>query len=235
MTPNVRLRSIIVAGAIWSSVWVAGCRREAPVATDEAPPAPAADPDTSTGPDRPRIVVLGDSLTAGLGLPVSEAFPQRLQGLLDARGKNYEVVNAGVSGDTTAGGVRRLDWSLDGDVRVLIVALGGNDGLRGLPVSAMKQNLATIIERARSRGIRVILAGMEAPPNFGPSYTREFRQAYVDLAREHQVELVPFLLEGVAGDPLLNQSDGIHPNAQGAKAVADHLWRALEPVLAADR
>ena len=154
-----------------------------------------------------------------------------LQKKLDVAGYNYEVVNAGVSGDTSAGGLRRLDWALEGDVRVLILALGANDGLRGLPPGEMKRNLEEIIERAKERNITVILAGMEAPPNYGPEYTAAFRRVYQDLAREHDVRFLPFLLDTVAGNSALNQRDGIHPNAQGAAIVADGIWTVLRPVL----
>ncbi len=179
-----------------------------------------------------RVVILGDSLTAGLGLPENEAFPARLQARVDAAGWPIEIAPRGVSGDTTAGGLRRLDWAVDGDVRMLVVALGGNDGLRGLPVEQMHDNLATIIDRARERDIEVVLAGMEAPPNFGAIYTSEFREVFRTLAETREVVLIPFLLEGVAGDPDLNQRDGIHPNAAGAERMAAHLWSTLEPLLA---
>jgi acyl-CoA thioesterase I len=141
------------------------------------------------------------------------------------------VVNAGVSGDTSAGGLRRLDWALGGDVRILIVALGGNDALRGLPPREMKRNLEAIIIGARTRGVAVVLAGMEAPPNYGLDYTVEFRDVFRDLARAHDVVFVPFLLYGVAGRASMNQADGIHPNARGAEAIADLLWPALEPLI----
>jgi acyl-CoA thioesterase I len=183
------------------------------------------------GPSRPRIVALGDSLTAGLGLAPEEAYPALLQKRLDREGLAYEVVNAGVSGDTSAGGLRRADWALDGDVKILIVALGGNDALRGLPLDQLEQNLTSIVERAQARGIQVILAGMEAPPNFGPAYTAGFRQVYRDVARTHDAVLVPFLLEGVAGLASMNQSDGIHPTAAGAEKVADTIWSALRPIV----
>jgi acyl-CoA thioesterase-1 len=127
--------------------------------------------------------------------------------------------------------LRRADWSLEGDVAVLVVALGGNDALRGLPADEMKRNLAGIIERALADKVRVILAGMEAPPNNGPDYTREFREVYRELAREYNVRFVPFLLLGVAGNPALNQADGIHPNQRGAEIVADLVWAELEPLL----
>jgi acyl-CoA thioesterase I len=188
-------------------------------------------PGAQTVAAKPRIVFLGDSLTAGLGLPTDQSFPALISKKLDERGLDYEVINAGVSGDTSAGGVRRLDWSLEGDVKVLIVALGGNDGLRGLPPSELKKNLAAILDRARERKITVILAGMEAPPNNGPDYTREFRNVYEQLAAEYKVRLIPFLLQGVAGDASLNQADGIHPNTRGAEMVADLVWKELEPTL----
>ena len=211
-------------------------------ACGQAPPAPAqAEPslvsDHSSRADRPfeadapRVVVLGDSLTAGLGLAATEAYPARLQERLDAAGYHIQIVSAGVSGDTTAGGLRRLEWALDGGAEVLIVALGGNDGLRGLPVDQMKENLSQIITTAKARGVEVLLAGMEAPPNFGEVYTAAFRDVFRQLAREHTVAFVPFLLEGVAGVPDLNQSDGIHPNAEGASRVAEHVWRAVEPLV----
>jgi len=176
-------------------------------------------------------VILGDSLTAGLGVDPSESFPSLLQKRLDAAGHRYEVVNAGVSGDTTAGGLRRLDWSIEGNTRILIVALGGNDGLRGLPAGDTRKNVAAIITRAKERGILVVLAGMEAPPNYGAAYTAEFRQAFRDLAKEHDVVFIPFLLAGVAGIPAMNQSDGIHPNPEGARVVERLVWDAIEPMV----
>ena len=211
-------------------------------ACGQAPPDPAqAEPslvsDRSLHADRPfeadapRVVVLGDSLTAGLGLAATEAYPARLQERLDAAGYHIQIVSAGVSGDTTAGGLRRLEWALDGGAEVLIVALGGNDGLRGLPVDQMKENLSQIITTAKARGVEVLLAGMEAPPNFGEVYTAAFRDVFQQLAREHAVAFVPFLLKGVAGVPDLNQSDGIHPNAEGAARIAEHVWPAVEPLV----
>jgi acyl-CoA thioesterase-1 len=173
------------------------------------------------------VVILGDSLTAGLGLAPDEAYPSLLQRRLAGEGLDVEVVNAGVSGDTSAGGLRRVDWALEGDVRVLVVALGGNDGLRGLPVADLRANLAAIVERAQARGVTVVLAGMEAPPNVGEAYTAEFRRAYRDVADRFDARLVPFLLEGVAGVDALNQRDGIHPTAEGARRIADTLWPAV--------
>src|SRR5437773_3623541 len=197
-----------------------------PQASIAAASVPAAPADA-----RPRIVVLGDSLTAGLGLPIAAAYPSLLQQRLKAGGLDLEVVNAGVSGDTSAGGLSRLDWALEGDVRVLIIALGGNDALRGLPPDQLQRNLAQIIERAQARGVTVILAGMESPPNWGRDYNVSFHKVYPALAGKYHVALVPFLLQGVAGSDTLNQADGIHPTAQGARILADNVWTVLEPVL----
>lgn len=155
-----------------------------------------------------------------------------LEGKLRDAGMAIEVVNAGVSGDTSADGLRRANWALEGDVRLLILALGANDGLRGLPPAQMKANLQSIIHRARQRAIPVLLVGMEAPPNFGEQYASAFRQVFQDLARENKVAFVPFLLDGVAGVPDLNQSDGIHPTSAGAARIADHLWPAVKTMIA---
>jgi len=192
-------------------------------------PTPPADP--TAAPARPKIVALGDSLTIGLGLLESESYPALLQRKLDEDGYAFEMVNAGVSGDTSAGGLRRLDWALEGDVRILILALGANDGLRGLSIGEMKQNLTTIINRAREKNIVVILAGMEAPPNYGPEYVQSFRTAYREVAAKERVLLIPFLLEGVGGQSHLNQADGIHPNAEGARVIAETIWPVLRSVL----
>jgi acyl-CoA thioesterase-1 len=184
-----------------------------------------------TDDERPKIVVLGDSLTAGLGLLDTQSFPSLLQQKIDTDGFEFEVVNGGVSGDTSAGGLRRLDWVLQEDVRVLILALGANDGLRGLSAAEMKRNLEQIIQTARARHVLVILAGMEAPPNYGAQYATSFRQVYRDLALQYRVPFIPFLLDKVAGQPALNQTDGIHPNAAGAAVVADTVWSVLKPML----
>ncbi|MGH9902290.1 MAG: arylesterase, partial [Pyrinomonadaceae bacterium] len=182
----------------------------------DAPPAPAvASPSPRTS--LPKIVAFGDSLTAGLGLAESESYPALLRKRLEADGYKYEVVNAGVSGDTSAGGLRRLDWSMEGDVRVVILELGANDFLRGQPVGETKKNLGQIIERAKARGADVLLAGMYTPTSAGVEYQKEIHEAFQSLAREHNVALLPFFLEGVAGREELNQPDGIHPNAEGTK------------------
>jgi acyl-CoA thioesterase-1 len=187
----------------------------------------------SAGPARaePVVAVLGDSLTVGLGVAADEAYPARLQARLQREGYAYRVVNAGVSGDTTAGGLRRVDWVLRARPEIVIVALGANDGLRGLPTAAMRANLVAIVDRLRAAGARVLLAGMQMPPNYGEAYTREFARVFPEVARQSGVAFMPFLLEGVAADPRLNQADGIHPNAAGHTVVADHLWPYLRPLL----
>lgn len=180
----------------------------------------------------PTIVAFGDSLTAGFGLSSDQAYTSLLQRKLDENGYRYRVINAGVSGDTSAGGARRIDWALQsGNVKLLVLELGGNDGLRGLPVAEMKKNLEQVIQRAQAAGVTVILAGMEAPPNFGADYTKEFRQAFRDLAKQYKTPFIPFVLEGIGGDPTLNQPDGIHPNAEGEKLMTETVWRTLQPLL----
>jgi acyl-CoA thioesterase-1 len=177
------------------------------------------------------IVVLGDSLTAGLGVAQGEAWPARLQARLERDGYPYRVVNAGVSGDTTAGGRRRVDWVLRSRPEIAIVALGANDGLRGQDVAAMRQNLADIVARLAAGGARVLLCGMRLPPNYGADYTQAFTRAFGDVARQAQVAFMPFLLDGVAVDPQLNQPDGIHPNAAGHRVIAERVWPFLLPLL----
>ena len=181
--------------------------------------------------DRPRIVALGDSLTSGHGIGAARAYPAIIQERIDAAGLDYSVVNAGVSGDTSAGALRRLDRALDGNVRVLVVALGANDGLRGVPVAQLKSNLSHIIETAQTRGISVLLCGMEALPIYGWDYTVAFHNAYRELAQQYKVPLVPFMLMNVIGNPALMQPDHAHPNAAGQRAIADNIWPYLEELL----
>ena len=227
-----RIRLVLIA---WAVVLCA-CSSPAPrrAADTRAVATPASSPATPSPDDsgRPKIVALGDSLTAGLGLLEAQSYPALLQQKLNDDGYGWEVVNAGVSGDTSAAGLERLDWALQpSDVRILILELGANDGLRGLPVAEMKKNLAAIIERAQARRIAVLLVGMEAPPNFGFDYVGSFRQVYRDLARQYRIAFVPFMLDRVAGVGALNQSDGIHPNVDGTRIVADTIWNALRPMV----
>lgn len=204
----------------------------APTPVESAAPAPT--PPLSTAgrrEDRPTVVFLGDSLTAGLGLGEEEAYPALVGELLAERGLPIRVVNAGVSGDTSAGGLARLDWLLSQRPAIVFVALGANDGLRGQPVAAIAANLEAIVERSRAAGARVVLAGMKMPPNYGPEYTRDFEALYGALAQRERLPFLPFLLEGVAADPALNQPDGIHPTAEGQRRIAAAVAAQLEPVL----
>jgi len=205
------------------------------VSSGPTPGAQSPTPDASPAKSLPKIIAFGDSLTAGLGLSAAESYPSLLQKRLEADGYRYEVVNAGVSGDTSAGGLRRLDWALEGDVRFLILELGANDLLRGQPVGEMKKNLGEIIGRAKGRGVRVLLAGMYAPTNSGADYQREVQAAFQSLAREQGVTLIPFFLDRVAGVESLNQTDGIHPNAEGTKIVAETVYQSLRPLLDKER
>ena len=177
------------------------------------------------------IVALGDSLTAGLGVAADEAYPARLEARLAREGYAYRVVNAGVSGDTTAGALRRVNWVLRARPDVVVVALGANDGLRGQAVTAMQANLTEIVRRLQASGAHVLLAGMRLPPNYGTEYTQAFHQAFADVGRQAKVPVMPFLLDGVAADPRLNQADGIHPNAEGHRRIAEHVWPYLLPLL----
>lgn len=180
------------------------------------------------------VLFLGTSLTAGYGLDdPDEAFPGLLQELIDSAGLPFRARNAGVSGDTSAGGLARLDWLLRSPIEVLVLELGANDGLRGQDPEDLERNLTRIIQRVRAAnpGVRVILAGMEAPPNLGERYVTRFRDVFPRVAQAENAVLIPFLLEGVAGEPSLNQPDGIHPTEQGHRLVARHVWRTLEPLL----
>jgi acyl-CoA thioesterase I len=192
------------------------------------PPTPAA----SATDHRPVVLFLGTSLTAGLGVDRSEAYPAVIQQLLDSAGIGLQVVNAGVSGETSAGGLRRIDALLSQPVRILVLELGANDGLRGLDLDTLRANLQGIIDRTRAAhpDARIVIAGMQAPPNLGDRYTSEFRQVFEDVARENNAALVPFLLEGVGGHPELNQADGIHPTPEGHRLVAANVWAVLKGV-----
>lgn len=179
------------------------------------------------------ILFFGDSLTAGYGLDTTEAYPALIQKKLDSLGYDYDVVNAGLSGDTSAGGKGRIDWILKQSVDIFVLELGANDGLRGIPLSETRQNLQDIIKKvkAKNANTKIIIAGMQIPPNMGPEYTSEFRNIFPDLAEKYNLELIPFLLEDVAGNPDLNQEDGIHPTAKGYEIVAENVWEVLVNVL----
>ena len=210
---------LLVAGIV-------GCGSDAgPKAAAEAPPRPAA--------ERGRILFLGTSLTAGLGVDPAQAYPARIQEKLDSAHLPYEAVNAGVSGETSAGALRRIDWLLRQPVSVLVIETGANDGLRGLSPDSMQSNIQAIIDRAnrQSPKPKIVLAGMRALPNYGLGYARKFRAVYADLAEKNDLTLVPFLLEDVAGLSDKNQADMVHPNASGHRIIADNVWKVLEPVL----
>jgi acyl-CoA thioesterase-1 len=179
------------------------------------------------------LVVLGDSLSAGFGVDLSEAWPARIQEKIREAGLPWKLVNAGLSGDTSAGGLRRLDWILRRPVDALLLELGSNDGLRGLPLEATRTNLQTVIERTRAKypKVRIVLAGMKMPENLGEAYTRQFETLYRDLAATNKVALIPFLLDGVGGRAELNLPDQIHPNVEGHRRVATNVWKVLQPVL----
>lgn len=189
---------------------------------------------TSTNEDDPKMVLfIGDSLAAGYGLQASQAFPSLIQQKIDALNWDFKVINAGLSGDTSAGGLRRIDWLLRGRVDVLVLELGGNDGLRGIDLASTRANLQGIIDKVKAKNprVKIVIAGMMVPPNLGQDYTRRFQQMYPELARANQAALIPFLLEGVAGDSKLNLPDGIHPTAEGHKLVSETVWKHLRPVL----
>jgi acyl-CoA thioesterase I len=179
------------------------------------------------------VVFLGDSLTAGLGVQPTEAFPGLIAEKIRAAGLPFQVENAGLSGDTSAGALRRIDWLLQQPIDVLVIELGGNDGLRGLPIKSLKANLQAIIDKAKAKNpaVKIVIAGMQIPPNLGADYSADFQRVYTDLARENNAVLIPFLLEGVGGHRDLNQQDLIHPTAAGHRIVAELVWRTLEPIL----
>jgi acyl-CoA thioesterase I len=198
-----------------------------------APPALAADPPRAASAPK-SILVLGDSLAAGLGVQPEQAFPALLQKKIDAAGLPYTVINAGVSGDTSADGLGRIDWLLRRKIDVLLLELGANDGLRGIPPAATRTNLQAIIDRVREKypQARVVIAGMRMPPNLGERYTSAFAAIFPELARKNRAVLIPFLLENVGGRKELNQEDQIHPTAEGHEIVAENVWKVLKPVLA---
>jgi acyl-CoA thioesterase I len=230
------MRRIILA---FLTLALTGCEWQQPQPrTDAAPaidngsaaPAPATPRERSAA---RTVLFVGTSLTAGYGVGAERAYPAVLQQMIDSAGLPFRVVNAGISGETSAGGLRRIDWSLQQPADVLVLELGANDALRGLDPGHMRSNLDAILARARELHprIAIVIAGMEAPPNLGADYARRFRDVFTDLARQYDAALVPFLLEGVAAEPSLNLEDGIHPNVEGHRRVAGNVWVVVEPVL----
>jgi acyl-CoA thioesterase-1 len=242
------IRPLVATSWIFACILlVLGCEQPNPSASSVASHATSsaakdsgesASVDTSVQPsqpeprdDRPRIVAFGDSLTAGFGVPADRAYPAQLQSALTSRGYYYEVINAGVSGETTAGGRRRLPWILKSIPDIVILELGANDGLRGLSLTDTRANLDAIIRALKDAGVRVVLAGMKLPPNYGEDYTRRFESMYGDLASGHHIALIPFFLEGVGGKQDLNQPDGIHPTEEGYRILSETVLKALVPLL----
>jgi acyl-CoA thioesterase-1 len=213
-----------------ATLTLTACMRDAAPAEQSAAAAPTPAPATDS---LRNVLFVGTSLTAGYGVGGNVAYPARIQEMIDAAALPYRVVNAGISGETSAGGLRRIDWTLQQPADVLVIELGANDGLRGIDPSEMRSNLEDIIQRARARNpdIALVIVGMEAPPNLGDQYTSRFRNVFRDLADEYDAALVPFLLDSVAAQPQLNIEDGMHPNVDGHRILARTVWRVLEPVL----
>jgi acyl-CoA thioesterase-1 len=227
----VLVRTLLLVAALGLAACTSTPHPAGEAKTVEVKPAPAPPPKDA----RPAIVVLGDSLSAGYGLEAGQSFPDHLQSLLDAGGYRFRVVNQGLSGDTTTGGLSRLEACLAEKPRLVILELGGNDGLRGTPVAQMKQNLETMIQRVKASGAEVLLAGITLPPNYGDDYVKPFERAFADLAKQYRLAFVPFLMDGLwtrsGSVPGMVQDDGIHPTAQGTPLMARTVFRQLEPVL----
>jgi acyl-CoA thioesterase-1 len=231
MQRDVRARRILALGLALASATIAS--------VDSAVVAAAGEPAVRAGPTEDQLVVLflGTSLTAGYGLAADQAYPALVQQHIDAANLNFRVVNAGVSGDTSAGGLRRLDWLLQLPIAVLVMELGANDMLRGLDIDALRDNLAEILRRTRAThpDARFVIAGMRAAPNLGSAYGEAFEAVFPAVAREHGAALIPFLLEDVAGEPSLNQADGIHPTTEGQRRIAKTVWPVLDSMLQTNR
>lgn len=224
---NRKIRRIALSIIVVFAAFLFGCSGKEPTANTG--PKPLLTPTTSS--NKPKIVAFGDSLTAGFGLLEKESYPYLLQEKLRADGHDFEVINAGVSGDTTLGGLERIDWVLEMEnIKILILELGANDLLRGVPPAKVKANLDTMIKKAKAKNVRVLLCGMLAPPGNG-NYSTEFTKLFPDLATEHKIDFLAFLLDGVALKKELNQADGIHPNAEGEKIMTDNVYKALKPML----
>jgi acyl-CoA thioesterase-1 len=227
MQPKTKKGSIIITGLILLFSGCTGKNKSADTSQNNTIK------DNVTLPKMKTIVFFGNSLTAGYGLSPSQAFPAIIQKKIDSLGLPYQVVNAGVSGETSSGGNTRIDWILRQPVDVFVLELGANDGLRGIPLTDTKKSLQSIIDKVKSKfpATKFVLAGMQVPPNMGQKYSTEFRNIYTDLATKNTMTLIPFLLEGVGGEARLNQEDGIHPTAEGHKIVAENIWRQLVKLL----
>jgi acyl-CoA thioesterase-1 len=232
------MRTVLKFSYFFVFLWMFSCGNTSDQKTDsstsnevkvksEAPDTTSKEKETKT------ILFFGNSLTAGYGLDTKESFPSLIQNRIDSLGLDYMVINAGLSGETTSGGKNRLEWVLKQKVDVFVLELGANDGLRGIPLSETKRNLQTIIDVVLEKNTEtaIVLAGMQIPPNMGQEYTSEFRTIFPDLAKSNDIALIPFLLDGVAGNPDLNLPDGIHPTAEGQKIVRDNVWSILEKML----
>lgn len=232
---NIYMLKILLISGIVSVLALTGCKDNVSSKDNGATAEnkAAADSSTVATDSAKHIVFFGNSLSAGYGLDPTEAFPAVIQEKIDSLKLPYKVVNAGLSGETTAGGKGRIDWLLQQPVDIFVLELGGNDGLRGIPVSETGKNLQEIIDRVKAKypQAKIILAGMQVPPNMGSKYAGEFRAVFKSLADKNNASLVPFLLEGVGGNPELNQADGIHPTAKGARIVADNVWQVLQGML----
>ncbi len=212
-------------------VCLAACSSQETSSPSETPVSEA--PEKASSSQKKTILFFGNSLTAGYGLDPSEAYPALIQEKIDSLGLNYQVVNAGLSGETTAAGAERVDWILKQEIDIFVLELGGNDGLRGIATTETEKNLQKIIDKVRAKysEVKILLTGIEVPPNMGEAYANDFRQVFKKIAAQNKVVFLPFLLEGVGGEPELNQPDGIHPTAEGQKIVAENVWEKLKPML----
>ncbi|MFN4763420.1 arylesterase [Gillisia sp. Q332] len=226
------MRNLLVFCALFSFIFFNSCG-ESPKNEEETRSEKVSENENQEKSEAGVILFFGNSLTAGMGLDPNEAFPAVIQQKIDSLDLPYEVVNAGLSGETTAAGKNRINWVLNQDVTVFVLELGANDGLRGIPLEETRKNLQEIINTVRKKNpdTEIILAGMQIPPNMGQEYTSEFRNIFPSLAEKNDVHLISFLLEDVAGNPELNQGDGIHPTAQGQKILAKNVWEVLGPVI----
>jgi acyl-CoA thioesterase I len=227
---------IVLAGLLAGLLTLAGCgqRQDTQTAGQETAAKAPGGTAAESGAKQKTILFFGNSLTAGYGLEPAQAFPALIQEKLDSASLNYKVINAGLSGETSAGGKSRISWVLRQPIDVFVLELGANDGLRGIPLASTRQNLQAILDtvRQKSPGAQLVIAGMQLPPNLGAAYTGEFREIFKELARKNNATLMPFLLEGVGGVPDLNQPDGIHPTAEGHRIVSQNVWQVLQPVVA---